>query len=291
MVFLYQPGGASAIKKTLVVFMAAGSLLTLALGCGVKAPAPKPEVRQVAEHVTLAGQQVGGMTAQAAGEVLDNLAKAKDVPAVSAGFDPESGQIIPEQPGQRLDSAATLQQLLAAAPGSSVAPVYRPFWPDITQDKLARSRRLGSYTTTIVDQGAGRLTNIRLTARLINNTLLEPGQEFSFNKLTGEPTAERGFQTATVFGEDGEKEQGLGGGMCQVSSTLYNAVLAANLTVTERHPHSQPVSYVPPGKDATTYTDKDFRFVNTSRQRIICRVFAHNQGSRLTAELLALPDA
>lgn len=264
--------------------------LALNTGCGLNTPAPKPEVRLVAENVTVDGQPVGGMTVEEAGGILTNLAKAKDVPAVNAGFDSESGEIFPERPGQRLNVSATLNKLLTAPAGSSVVPVYETFLPGITKKVLAGSRQLGTYTTPILDNSAGRLSNIRLTAKMINNVVIEPGQEFSFNKITGEPTAERGFQSATVFGESGQKEQGLGGGMCQVSSTLYNAVLAADLKVTERHAHSQPVSYVPPGKDATTYTDKDLRFVNTTRRRLITRAFVDVSGSNLTVNLLALPE-
>ena len=260
-------------------------------GCGLKEPAPKPEIQRVAEQVTVEGQPVGSMTTEEVNRVLVNVAKAKDVPAVNAGFDPDSGEIISERPGQRLNIAATLQKVMAAVPAGRVTPVYQTFSPDITKTKLMNSRNLGSYTTRIMDNSPGRLANIRLAGKLINNIVLEPGQEFSFNSLTGEPTAERGFQLATVFGENGDKEEGLGGGMCQVSSTLYNAVLAANLRVTERHPHSRPVSYVPSGRDATTYTDKDFRFVNTARQRLISRVFTDEAGTALTVELWGLPDA
>lgn len=258
-------------------------------GCTLNAPAPKPERKQVAEGVIVEGQPVGGLSAEEAGNVLINLAKAKDVPAVNAGFDPVTGEVMPERPGQRLDIASTMSELFAAGAGSSVTPAYQPFLPDITRDALTRAWRLGTYTTPILDKSPGRLVNIRLTAKLINNTLIAPGQEFSFNKITGEPSAARGFQPATVFGDHGAKEQGLGGGMCQVSSTLYNAVQAAELKVTERHPHSQPVSYVPQGKDATTYTDKDLRFINTARWRLLTRAFVHDQDSRLTVDLWALP--
>ncbi|WP_425059700.1 hypothetical protein SCACP_03000 [Sporomusa carbonis] len=260
-------------------------------GCGLNAPAPKPEARRVADGVMVEGQAVGGLTAEEVGGILANLAKAKDVPSVNAGFDPVTGGIIPERPGQRLNIASTISKLMAAPGGSTVAAVYEPFLPDITRDTLARARKLGTYTTPVLDDSPGRLANIRLTAKLVNNTLIAPGQEFSFNKTTGDPTEERGFQPAVVFGDGGEKEQGLGGGMCQVSSTLYNAVFNAGLKVIERHPHSQPVNYVPPGKDATTYTDKDLRFVNTTGGRLIIRAFTHDEGSKLTVDLWALPNA
>ncbi|WP_325537113.1 VanW family protein [Sporomusa sp.] len=245
----------------------------------------------MAEGVHIEGQAVGGLSAQEAGKILTTLASAKDVSAVNAGFNPVTGSVIPERPGQRIEISATLNELLAAQAGSIVTPVYQSFLPEITRDVLARSHLIGTFTTPILDKSPGRLTNIRLTAKLVNNTLIAPGQEFSFNQVTGEPTEARGFQPAIIFGDRGEEEQGLGGGMCQVSSTIYNAALAGELSVTERHPHSRPVAYVPPGKDAATYTDKDLRFINTTRWRLLTRVFIHDESSQLTVDLWALPDA
>ncbi|MDF2568438.1 MAG: VanW like protein [Sporomusa sp.] len=286
-------GGETLFKK---LFIALSMLLCnvglfLNLGCGLNAPAPKPDIKLVAEGVVIEGHPVGGMSAEEVENLLKNIAKAKDVPAVNAGFHPENGEMMPERLGQRLNVTETRNALLAADANTPVTPVYQPFLPDVTRDTLTHAHQLSTYTTPILDKSPGRLVNIQLTAKLINNTLIDPGQEFSFNKLTGEPTVSRGFQPAPVFGDSGEKEQGLGGGMCQVSSTLYNAVLAAELKVTERHPHSQPVAYVPPGKDATTYTDKDFRFLNNTRRRLITRAFVHEQGSKLTVDLWALPGA
>lgn len=272
-----------------VWFLAATGLFFSA-GCGLSSPAPKPQMHLVADNVSVAGVPVGGLTPAEAAKTLNNLAQAKNVPAVNAGFDPVGGRILPERPGQRMDVPATINTVLAAPAGSRIAPVYQPFRPEITREVLARGHRLSTFATRILDNSPGRLANIRLTAKLTNNTLIGPGEEFSFNKVTGEPTSARGFQPATVFGDSGEKEEGLGGGMCQVSSTLYNTVLAANLQVTERHPHSQPVNYVAPGKDATTFTDKDFRFVNNTRWRLITRIFTDQAGSEITAELWALPD-
>lgn len=240
--------------------------------------------------MTIEGQAVGGMSTEEAKRIVTDLAKAKDVPAVNAGFDSNTGAIIPERPGQRLNVTATVDNLLVAAPNSNVMPVYTPYMPNLTKDLLERSQQMGKATTPILDNSAGRMANIELTAKIINNAIIVAAQEFSFNKAVGEVTPERGFQEATVLGENG-KEQGVGGGMCQVSSTLYNAVLATDLTVTERHPHSQPVTYIPPGKDATVYTDKDLRFVNTTSKRLIIRAFVHDRGSKLTTELWALPDA
>ena len=94
-------------------------------------------------------------------------------------------------------------------------------------------------------------------------------KEFSFNKVVGQRTAARGFKEATVIA-GGQYEQGLGGGICQVSSTLYNAVIKAGLTASERHPHAFPSTYLPLGQDATVdYHHLDFKFKNTTDGEII----------------------
>jgi vancomycin resistance protein YoaR len=169
-----------------------------------------------------------------------------------------------------MDIPATVQQVMDAPPSAAVTPVYRQTAASVTAAGLKQARRLGACRTEILDRTPARVHNIRLAAALINNTVIEPGYEFSFNRRLGEPTADRGFLPATIFAE-GRLEQDVGGGVCQVSSTVYNAALAAGLTITERHPHSRPVAYVPPGRDATTYTDKDLRFINSTRRRIIVR--------------------
>lgn len=143
------------------------------------------------------------------------------------------------------------------------------------------------YETPILDDGPDRVGNISLTANLLNNTIIGPGQEFSFNALTGEPTVERGFRHAVVL-QNGQKVQGIGGGMCQVSSTVYKAALEAGLNVSERHSHSQPVSYVPIGRDATVFTDKDLRFLNSTRHTLMLRVFIIDK--QVKADIWELPE-
>ncbi|SDF16107.1 VanW family protein [Sporolituus thermophilus] len=256
-------------------------------GCGwLQPPAPKQRPDSVAPGVTVEGTAVGGLTRAELETVLKSLAQQRYRTPQDARFDDETGKVAAGEPGRRLDITATADQAMAAPPNSALAGIYQDIQPAISAAQLEQARRLGSYTTEILDASPGRLHNIRLTAKLINNAVIEPGAEFSFNRHTGEPTAERGFKEAPVIGRDGQMEYGLGGGMCQVSSTLYNAVLAAGWPVTERHPHSQPVAYVPQGCDATTYTDKDLRFVNATRQRAVIRAVVH--GRRLTVDLWGL---
>lgn len=108
-----------------------------------------------------------------------------------------------------------------------------------------------------------RVTNLQLAADKINGIVLQPGEIFSFNKVVGERTAKNGFTEAIIY-SDGELDYGIGGGICQISSNLYNAVLLANLDIVERKNHSMTVNYLPVGQDATvSYGSVDFKFKNS----------------------------
>lgn len=263
------------------VLLMLGALFPAA--CGLQ-PAPKPEPR-VAAAVTVEGVAVGGLTRGETAAALQRLAAERYKPPDDASFADEDGTVVADKDGRMLDVPATAEAALAAPAGSVLAAAYRPLKAALSAAELAAARQAGSYTTTIFDANPGRLENIRLTAALLNNVQIAAGAEFSFNSRTGEPTRERGFRPAIIFVDGGHEEE-LGGGMCQVSSTLYNAVLEAGLRVTERHAHSQPVSYVPPGRDATTYTDKDLRFVNTTRRPLVLRSFV--AGKKLTVDIFVL---
>lgn len=122
---------------------------------------------------------------------------------------------------------------------------------------------LATYSTKLGGSSEGRLTNIRISCEKLNGTVVSNGETFSFCETVGPSTAEEGYKEAPVI-VNGEKVQGLGGGNCQISSTLYNAVLSVpNLTVVERHEHGREVHYVPEGKDAAvSYGSVDFKFKN-----------------------------
>ena len=250
----------------------------------------KPEMKPLAVSpagVNVEGRAVGGLNNDQLQSALAELAKQSNIWPQNAGFD-SKGEIIQERPGRMLDVAATAAKVMAAPANSSIEAVYTEVRPSISRDMLSSANNIGSYETEIIDDSPDRVNNIWLTTNLLNNTIIEPGQEFSFNKIVGEPNYERGFRDAVIL-INGEKSQGMGGGICQVSSTLYNAVLNAGLIIVERHAHSQPVNYVPEGKDATTFTDKDFRFVNTTRQILILRTL--QQGKIVKADIWALPNA
>ena len=120
-----------------------------------------------------------------------------------------------------------------------------------------------SYSTTF-SSPAGRTKNIKQACKYIDGTVLSPGEVFSFNSVVGKRTLERGFAVATVY-RGNKVEEGLGGGICQVSTTIFNAALLGNLSIVERHQHSLPVHYVAGGRDASvSWGTADFKFKNTS---------------------------
>ena len=131
---------------------------------------------------------------------------------------------------------------------------------------------LSSFRTSFTSSNSNRSTNIRLCSEKINGTVLMPGETFSFNQVVGKRTPEAGFKPATAY-SGGKVVQEYGGGICQVSSTLYNAVLYANLEITERTNHGYKPSYVDPGLDATvSWGGPDFKFTNNRDYpiRIVC---------------------
>ncbi len=117
-------------------------------------------------------------------------------------------------------------------------------------NNTSQETQISSFSTKIYSKDSDRQNNVSLTCSALNETIVNPGDTFSFCNTVGRATESKGYEKADTF-QDGEVIQALGGGKCQVSSTLYNAVLQIpELTVTERHEHSNSVPYVSKGKDA-----------------------------------------
>ena len=145
--------------------------------------------------------------------------------------------------------------------------------------------RLSSFSTNYVNNPA-RTTNLRLASKKINGTVIMPGQTFSYNKIVGERTISAGYKEAPIY-VNGRVEDGLGGGICQVTTTLYNAVLYANLEVTERSNHMFLTSYVGGGRDATVaYGSRDFKFKNNRNYPI--KISASVKNGKCTIEIYGL---
>ena len=198
-------------------------------------------------------------------------AETLSVPATEAGvagFNMDSHTFIltDEAMGTYVDASSLYDQALAALNvgrgGTTINIVQQPVKPTVTKAWLSENLGfIGEYSTGVGGSEARR-NNIRLATEMLNGLRIEPGEVFSFNGTVGKRTEERGFQMAPVYA-NGVGDIEPGGGVCQVSSTLFNAVLLADLNVIERSPHTRPASYVPVGLDATVSWDiPDFKFQN-----------------------------
>ena len=193
--------------------------------------------------------------------------------------------------------ARSVAAMLAREPALEAVTVHRTE-PHIAIANLEGSDvKLEQYTTSFNRGLVGRTRNIHVAAEAVNGRVLLPGQTFSFNASTGERTAAKGYRMAHIFErQPGEEEaqvvDGLAGGTCQVSSTLFNAIRKSNqkvdskLKIVQRETHSLPVTYVPRGLDATVaWPYRDFKFRNTLPNPIYLRTDVN--GSRLTVSVWA----
>lgn len=214
-------------------------------------------------------QKVGGLLPEELEVVLDELViKHRKMPR-NPSLNRETGEIIPEEMGTEIDVGATSRAVFNASAGTRVRLISREVAPLHTARELEELISQTGYFHTWFYGSWQRHENIVLALRSINNLIVWSGESFSFNEVVGPRTPERGYRPAPVMGGDGI---GFGGGVCQVSTTLYNAVMNAGLEIIERYPHSSRVPYVAPGKDATVvYGAQDFRFKNNSSYPVIIK--------------------
>jgi vancomycin resistance protein YoaR len=202
--------------------------------------------------------------------------------------------IVPAQDGLQVDVPATAKALLAAAvtPNQRTAQlavaVAKPDRSTADAKAMGITGVVGSYTTTYGGT-PGRLHNVQLVAHLIDGALIAPGATFSFNGTTGDRNADKGFQEAPVI-INGELRNGLGGGVCQVSTTVFNSAYEAGLQIDQRTNHELYISHYPTGRDATVnYPDLDLKFTNDTRHWLLLRTFV-GSGS-LTVNLYGTPQS
>jgi len=213
-------------------------------------------------------------------------------PPINATMD-EQGRIIPETKGQTLNQFAFIQQFYTYFYGQGpmrTDQVYQVVHPKVDRALMeqVRQKKIGHYTTFFNPHNTNRSHNIWLAARAINNYVVLPGETFSFNLVVGKRTREKGYLQAPVIVK-GELSEGIGGGICQVSSTLYNAVDRAGLHIVKRYSHSRHVPYVPPGRDATvSWYGPDFVFQNKYPYPILIR--AKSQHGRMMVTIHSFPE-
>ncbi|HST25390.1 MAG TPA: VanW family protein [Gaiellaceae bacterium] len=220
---------------------------------------------------------LGGKQADA---FLNRLARALNRQPRDATFSvsTSSVRIVPDLPGRELNSLATAGNIVKAALSPTnrtalIAVDTKPAKRTAAQAKaMGVSELVGTYTTEFGGV-PNRIHNVQLVSHLIDGTLIAPGATFSFNGTTGDRNASKGFLEAPVI-INGELTTGLGGGVCQVSTTVFNAAFVAGLDITARTNHALYISHYPQGRDATVnYPDVDLKFVNDTKAWLLLRTF------------------
>jgi len=223
----------------------------------------------------------------------DQLAGELYIPAVNARYVRRNNQIViePHQVGRKVNEAQLRSVIseLEYNPDKSYTLDLIEIEPEIKAEDIKLptfNDVLGQYTTRFSASEKNRNHNIALASSTINGYYLLPGEVFSFNQVVGDTTKQKGYLPAPTY-VNGKLKDDYGGGVCQVSTTLYNAVINAGLEVVERHPHSMIVTYVPVGMDAAIATPyKDFKFKNNTAEPIL--ITASTTSTSVTFKILGV---
>ncbi len=205
---------------------------------------------------------------------------------LDAKYDPETQKATESRVGIEFDVDEAKKFWSKAENGETVnipLTVTQPKYTTEQLDKMLFADKLGSQTTGYASSTANRATNVELSAKKINGYILNPGETFSYNTVVGKRTAEAGFKSASAY-SGGQVVQSIGGGICQTSSTLYCAVLYANLEIVARSEHGFAVSYVPWGMDATvSWGGPEFKFKNNREFPV--KIVTKCENRQLTIEI------
>ena len=212
---------------------------------------------------------------------------------VNATLDPDNGySVVASKNGTSMDADSAKAEYESAEENTDITIPFTFTEPEITTEKMNANLfkdTLGSYSSSAAGGTSGRIHNVGLTASICNGQIVLPGETFSFNGVVGDTTAEKGYQEAAGY-QDGKVVQVLGGGECQVSSTLFSAILYTDLDVLERANHSMPVHYVPSGMDATVFWDSpDFKFENNHKYPVKI-VMNMDSSDTLTVKILGTKE-
>ncbi len=192
-----------------------------------------------------------------------------------AYYDKDKHEIVEGTSGFKFDLEAQTKKLADAPYGTTLEIAVEEIEPEITTEKLKEQMfgtQLDLRSSPYVNN-ANRTENLRLACEAINGKIINPGEVFSFNDTVGERTEAKGYKPATIFGGEGESTPGVGGGICQVASTIYWSALYMDLETVMREPHMYVVTYVPAGMDATIYWDSklDYKFRNNRKNPIMIK--------------------
>lgn len=249
--------------------------------------------RRITTQVYFGDKNLEGLSEAQIIDILKNYSKKNNIEPKNASFNQEKWSVVPETNGKILNIEKTLNMILNSSKGEKVSPIIEDVKPDITSDKVKSNIvEIGNCSTEILDDQKSRVSNIEVAGSYIDNTKIMPNEEFSFNRTLGRRTSEKGYKKAPIIikSEDGPKKgYGVGGGICQIASTLYGAALESGLKITERHPHSKKVGYVEDGKDATVvYGGADLKFINSLSNPVIIKVAV--TGEKVTVKLYEIKD-
>lgn len=219
------------------------------------------------------------------GIYLDTIIREKDAVITFLPNEEKVFKIENEKFGSELDKCALLNDIDKALNSgiNTVDARFNKLTPKTTKNELLKETNLRvSFTTYYSSSPENRKSNIKLASSKINGTVLSPNEEFSFNKVVGVRNEENGFLPAKII-YNGDFVEGVGGGVCQVSTTLYNASLVCGLKITEHHPHSLSVSYVEPSFDAMVNSySSDLKFVNTTGGKLYIQSIADDNRIKIT---------
>ena len=222
---------------------------------------------KVKEDVTLEDTKIGGLSKEEALKIVKKKAAEVEKEPVNAEYNADTWEITPGKMGAKVNVEETMKKVMDADEGEKVELVVKEIAPEVTKDSFKdKVVTLSSYSTPIIDKSPDRQHNIELAISKIKNLVLYPNEEFSFNNRVGNRTAAEGYKDAIIIRrtEEGpKKEDGVGGGVCQLSTTIYKAAQACGLKIVERHNHSSEITYAKIGDDAAvSYGYLDFRFIN-----------------------------
>lgn len=263
----------------------------------------EPKVDEILEEIYKGNPKetytldVSGMEEAASAEAA-TIAQKWDVPPQNgaiAGFDKDTGKFIysGEKTGKVINQDKLVQDIQDALNSKQFQAVITAaataVAPEITEAQAKEMYKVIGAMSTQTTANKDRNTNIQLAANALDGLIIQPGEEFSFNKTTGNRTLERGYKPAGAY-VNGVLVEEPGGGVCQVSSTLYNAVVFSGLTTTERHAHSYEPNYITPGEDAMVsydgYAGPDMKFINNTRDAVAIR--ARFQDRKLTISIVGI---
>jgi len=211
-------------------------------------------------------------------------------PPLNAMYDPVTKSVSESSEGLVFDFFGVIDVLNATESGKTVAFELYNTYPEVTREIIESVlfRDLIGECETRIDGTAYRLGNIVLACEAVDGLILEPGEEFSFNQTLGRRTYEKGYRPAPAFA-NGQTVQAIGGGICQVSSSIYSSIMDTDLRVTERYAHGRAVAYLPRGRDATvSWGTLDFKFVNNTEYPL--RIDAEVDGRTLTVKVFGTLD-